>query len=207
MGQDWRPNQAISIELIHKLLGRTESRAKREGSFEDRQKWILAGGYFSICFVLSLRSPEGLMADLEGLIKVDDEESNDVVIPLLGRSKGEHYAKQHLMMSQDVTGSGMRVKQWVHRMLLAHRVANRTGGPLFVNEQGCQLTTAEMNEAFLEILGDIFEEMPGLFSRDVIQDASDLPEKYNVFRSFRRGSESRAVAMKVSEADQYVVNR
>ncbi len=78
---------------------------------------------------------------------------------------------------------------------------------MFVNHQGYQLTMAEMNEAFLEILGNIFEEKPGLFSREVVvQDASDLPEKYNVFRSFRRGSESRAVAMKVSESDRYVVN-
>jgi hypothetical protein len=56
--------------------------------FEGRQKWILAGCYFCICFVLSFRSPEGLMADLEGLVKFHDEESDDVVIPLLGRFKG-----------------------------------------------------------------------------------------------------------------------
>ena len=40
-----------------------------------------------------------------------------------------------------------------------------------------------------------------------IKTSSDVAEKYNVFRSFRRGSESRAVAQKVSEADRYVVNR
>lgn len=46
MGQDWSPNQAISIKLMHKLLGRTESQAKREGTFEGCQKWILVGGFF-----------------------------------------------------------------------------------------------------------------------------------------------------------------
>ena len=40
-----------------------------------------------------------------------------------------------------------------------------------------------------------------------IKSAADLPDKFNVFRSFRRGSKSRAVAMKVSEADRYIVNR
>ena len=40
-----------------------------------------------------------------------------------------------------------------------------------------------------------------------IKSLEDLVDKYHVFRSFRRGSESRAVAMKVSEADRYVVNR
>jgi hypothetical protein len=63
-----------------------------------------------------------------------------------------------------------------------------------------------MNDLFLEILTDIYEEHPKLFGAD-IAGAGDLQDKFNVFRSFRRGSESRAVAMKVSEADRYVVNR
>ena len=104
MGQDWRPNQAISIELMPELLKRSEDRARRADTRYGRQKWVLAGGYFCICFVLSLRSPEGLMADLEGLIKYHEDDSNDVVIPLLGRFKGEHHARQHLMMSKDTTG-------------------------------------------------------------------------------------------------------
>jgi hypothetical protein len=31
---------------------------------------------------------------------------------------------------------------------------------VFVNDQGYRLTMAEMNKAFLEILGNIFEEKP-----------------------------------------------
>ena len=51
------------------------------------------------------------MADLEGLIKYHVEASEEVVIPLLGRFKGEHHVKQHLHMSNGTTGSGIRVKQ------------------------------------------------------------------------------------------------
>lgn len=79
-------------------------------------------------------------------------------------------------------------------------------GPAFVNHEGHQSTTAEMNELFLEVLCDIYVNRPDLFGFD-ISCTADLTEKFNVFRSFRRGSESRAVAMKVSEADRYVVNR
>ena len=147
------------------------------------------------------------MADLEGLIDHHDDACNEVVIPLLGRFKGEHHAKQHLLMSRGITGSGIQVKQWVRRMLVVHRAAGRISGPLFVNDYGYQLTTSEMNEAFLDLLGEIYDEDPTLFAKEIIQDASDLPDKYNVFRSFRRGSESRAVAMKVSEPDRYIVNR
>ena len=76
---------------------------------------------------------------------------------------------------------------------------------LLVNETGEQSTSADMNKAFLELLSEIFEENPKLFGLDVT-GVGDLSEKFNVFRSFRRGSESRAVATKVSEADRYVVN-
>lgn len=206
MGQDWRPNQAISVTLIHEVLKKTEERAKREQDLEGRQKWVLAGGYFCICFVLSLRSPEGLMADLEGLIRYHDEGSTEVVIPLLGRFKGEHHAKQHLLTSKGTTGSGIRMKQWVRRVLAVHKASRRTTGPVFVNPEGYHSSTAEMNELFLQVLSEIYEEQPDMFGIDV-NGASDLPDKFNVFRSFRRGSESRAVAMKVSEADRYVVNR
>ena len=191
---------------MHKLLEKAEDRARSAGETGERAKWILTGGYFCICFVLSLRSPEGLMADLEGLIRFYDDKSPDVVVPLLGRFKGEHHAKQHLLTSRGTTGSGIRVKVWLKRILAVHRIYGRTSGPAFGNEDGYQTSTSETNDSFLKLVGEIYDENPKLFGLD-IKDANDLPEKFNVFRSFRRGSESRAVAMKVSEADRYVVNR
>lgn len=206
MGQDWRPNQAISVEMMHMLLRKTEDRVRSASETEERSKWIFRGGYFVICYVLSLRGPEGLMADLEGLIRFHDEESPEVVVPLLGRFKGEHHAKQHLLTSKGITGSGIRVKVWIRRVLAAHRICGRVSGPAFVNKDGYQTSTTEMNDSFLQLLVEIYEESPGLFGLDV-KESVDLSDKFNVFRSFRRGSESRAVSMKVSEADRYVVNR
>ena len=206
MGQDWRPNQAISVKIMHKLLEKTEERAREAESSEGRERWIFAGTYFCICFVLSLRSPEGLMADLEGISRFFDRDSSEVVVALLGRFKGEHHSKQHLLTSVAVTGSGIRIKRWIELSLAVHRVSGQVDGPLFVNKTGLQSTTLDMNDAFLEIIVEIYEENPKLFGLD-ITGIGDLSEKFNVFRSFRRGSESRAVAMKVSEADRYVVNR
>ena len=40
-----------------------------------------------------------------------------------------------------------------------------------------------------------------------IKSESDISDKYNVYRSFRRGSESRAMSRKVIEADRYIVHR
>lgn len=206
MGQDCRPNQALSIQLVHEIIRRVELKAHGTDVQSERNKWILGGTYFVICFVLSLRSPEGLMADLEGVIQFFDPDSDEVVVPLLGRFKGEHHVKQHLLTSCAITGSGLRVKRWMELAMAVHRRARRTVGPLFANERGYQSTTTDMNDLFIEILGEIYEECPKMFGYDITQ-LSDLSDKYNVFRSFRRGSESRAVAMKVSEADRYVVNR
>ena len=146
------------------------------------------------------------MADLEGAIKFFGRDADEVVVPLLGRFKGEHHVKQHLMISVAVTGSGIQVRRWIELSLAAHKIAGRSEGPLFVNGAGEQSTTADMNEMFLELLCEIYEENPKLFGLDVTC-VGVLSEKFIVFRSFRRGSESRAVAMKVSEADRYVVNR
>ena len=206
MGQDWRPNQAIGIQIMHLLLEGVEEKARGAEEMEERHRWVMAGAYFCICFVLSLRSPEGLMADLEGLLKYHDVSSEEVVVPLLGRFKGEHHAKQHLLISCATTGSGIRVKLWLSRVIAVHNACGRSSGPAFVNSHGFQSTTSDMNELFLDVLTDIYEDHPKLFGLD-ISGSGDLPEKFNVFRSFRRGSESRAVAMRVTEADRYVVNR
>ena len=69
-----------------------------------------------------------------------------------------------------------------------------------------QSSTSEMSDLFLELLSEIYEDFRDLFSVDILS-SSELSDKYNVFRSFRRGSESRAVSEKVSEGDRYVVNR
>jgi hypothetical protein len=127
------------------------------------------------------------MADLEGALEFFGRDDDEVVVPLLlGRFKGEHHSKQHLMISVAVTGSGIQIRRWIELSLAVHRIAGRKEGPLFANNFGEQLTTAEMNEVFLELLSEIYEENPKLFGLDVT-GIGDLSEKFNVFRSFRRG--------------------
>ena len=92
MGQDWRPNRAISNALLMiELLTAVETRVKDCITLDEHERWLLAGGYFCICYVLSLRSPEGLMVDLEGLFEFNPPGRSPKIIPLLGRVKGEHH--------------------------------------------------------------------------------------------------------------------
>jgi hypothetical protein len=206
MGQEWRPNKALSVDLMTQLLAVVEQRVADSGTNEGRMKWLLTGGYFVICYVVSLRSTEGLLCDLEALIEHYDENRSYQIIPLLGQVKGEHHSRQHLLPCVPKTDSGIEVKVWIKRLLTVHRVTGRRTGPVFINEEGVQSSTAEMNDLFQELMLELFDTRRELFDVDVKSDA-DIQEKYNVYRSFRRGSESRAVSQKVSESDLYVIHR
>jgi hypothetical protein len=61
MGQIWRPNQAISIELVHALIARIEDKVMQSENLDEGALWITLGAYVAICFVVSLQGPEGLL--------------------------------------------------------------------------------------------------------------------------------------------------
>ena len=54
MGQNWRPNRAIGVNLMRELLAGIEDHMKCAENDEERDKWIMAGGYFCFCYVTSL---------------------------------------------------------------------------------------------------------------------------------------------------------
>jgi hypothetical protein len=207
MGQDSRPNRAISSSLMVHLLRAVEEKSVDADVLEDRERWIMAGAYFCFCFVLSLRSTEGLMTDLQGLIKYRGASTEYVIIPLKGQVKGESHTGHHLLHCVNITDSGINVRSWVRRLLASHLLRGRVEGPAFVDPtSGSQSSSMDMNDLFLELLVDIYESHRSLFGVDVSSSA-DVADKYHVFRSFRRGSESQAVAKRVDESDRYVVNR
>jgi hypothetical protein len=216
MGQDWRPDRAITAQLMQHLLARVENRILNLGGAAnkaERERWIFAGTYYAISYVLSLRGQEGLLLELSGCRKYfnspfgeEGDPAKHVVIALLGKVKGEHNERQHLLPSVNVTKSGVQVRRWIRRTLAANHANGRVSGPAFCNEKGVVLTTQIMNGMLHEILDEIREEHPSLFLADITSRA-DIEDKYNVFRSFRRGSDSRAIAMQVCPNDIIVVNR
>ena len=207
MGQDWRPNRAISNPLMLKLLAGAESRIRTAPDMIERTKWVMAGSYFCFCYVVSLRSTEGLMVDVAGIKEFGEKSQDHVVIPLLGQVKGEDHTRQHLIHCVNETSSGIPVRKWISRLTTVHTILNRDKGPAFVNStSGSQSTTSELNDLFLDLLTEIYDDQRDLFAVD-IRSTGDLSDKYHVYRSFRRGSESRAVSKEVSPGDRYQVNR
>ena len=185
-----------------------ERRIRNAKDEATRRKWIYAGCYFAICYVDSLRGSEGLLLDLEG-IRDHFETGLDedyVVIALLGTVKGEHQTRQHLLPTASVTRSGICVRKWIRRVIAANYAEGRTTGPALCDPNGRVLTSHAMDELFHEALCEVFDYNPALFLAD-IRCHQDIYEKYGVFRSFRRGSDSRAIDMEVKSIDIDVVNR
>ena len=207
MGQDWRPDQAVSAELMLALLEEVEARISRSSGFQEVADWVTAGTYFVVCYVLSLRGSEGLLLDLVGLReRLVRDPPHQVTIALLGKVKGEHHVRQHLLPSVSTTSSGLHLKVWVKKLVAIRTREGRVDGPAVCGPTGEVLSTAILNNFFHEALIAVYERNPGLFLAGT-KRPDDLEANYNVFRSFRRGSDTRAIAQGVAKLDIEVVNR
>jgi hypothetical protein len=158
---------------------------------EEQHRWIHAGTYCVIAYVISLRGPKGLLLDLEGCRKHfnscfrdDGDPSKHIVIALLGSVKGEPNERQHLIPSVNVTKSGIQVQRWLRQSLAANFTKGKVSGPVLCDANGLVLTTRIMNEMLHEMLEEICLEHKTLFLAD-ISSGSDIEEKYNVYRFFR----------------------
>jgi hypothetical protein len=155
MGQDWRPDRAISPQLMQRLLARVENKIidlQGDANKDARHRWIYAGACFAISYVTSSRGPEGSLLDLEGLRKCfnstfgdDGKPEKHVIIALLGQVKGEHNERQRLVPSVNVTKSGINVRRWLRRTLAANFSEGRVTGPAFCDEKGVVLAAQVMN--------------------------------------------------------------
>jgi hypothetical protein len=146
-----------------------------------RRRWVVAGAYFAFTYVDSLRGPEGLLVDLEGLGRqfVYGLESNHVIVALLGQVKGEHSKREHLLTMVSIARSGTRVRGWVRRVIAANQICGRVTGPAFCDDQGVELKSQNMIEFLHELLGEILVEHPAFFQAD-IQTIADVEDKYSV---------------------------
>ncbi len=117
MSQAVRQDWAIPLPVMHalmKCLDREWSKAI------DQEACILVasvGAYAIIAFYGSFRGSKVFLIDLHGLQKYlfnrDEPEQDFVIIPLLGRFKGETGDRYHLTPLASKTSLGLKVKEWV----------------------------------------------------------------------------------------------
>jgi hypothetical protein len=55
MGQDWRPNKAISINLLLLLIESADLEAREAVSLWDKNRWVVFHAYVVVCYTILLR--------------------------------------------------------------------------------------------------------------------------------------------------------
>ncbi|KAL3918095.1 MAG: hypothetical protein SGILL_004404 [Bacillariaceae sp.] len=205
MGEDWRPNQALTAPLLKRLLDdmSVDIAAADEAEAFDL---TMIGVYLLFSYVLSFRGPEGLLLDIRSSEYERYKQEDSIVVGLWGKVKGENAARQHLLPCSNETKSGLKVRQWWHRALDLCKTIQRSRGPVMRSFDGSRMTSTSINKVFQRYLTRAFENDRDLFPSS-ITSIEKVSEAYHTFRSGRRGSDTRAIDENVSKTDIYVINR
>lgn len=206
MGQDVRQDWAITLQAMHGLQQLLEDEWAETQDHLQRETIVSIGAYSLIAFCGSFRGAEVFLTDLQGLrkyIKEDPERSRDhVIIPLLGRFKGELHERYHLAPLAATTDSGLEVRRWVERLVQFREEVGRVRGPAFCDQLGGIARSKDYELAIIERLQVVQQMHPGAIPQDV-----ELYEHFGVSRSFRRGSTSTARTRGVTDKLVDLINR
>jgi hypothetical protein len=206
MGQDWRPNKAISIELLLLLLESADGKVLGAVSTREKNRWTVFHTYVTVCYTVSLRGCEGFLLDLAGLNRKFNAGSDKyIVIALLGKIKGKSGDRAHLLQCVPLTSSGIDVRKSVSRLMALKQTQGYEDGPAISDERERVLSHRALNDSLLEVLEDLFDSDREVFST-WIPDKETLRKRIQVYRTLRRTSDTRALEQKVAQSDIDVVN-
>ncbi len=201
----------MSIPLLLETTKAIEGRIKEANiplvSPRELNRWIVFHTFGVVTYVVSLRGPEGFLIDLKGLHDSWDEENgNFFIIALRGKIKGEHNARCHHLPCVHITVTGLRIRESVARLMSWKAKRGFMDGPAISDLKGDLLSSRFIDDSLLEVLEDLFESNQAWFPSK-FETALDLRKSYQVFRTLRRTSDTRALEMKVSKTDIDLVNR
>ena len=122
-----------------------------------------------------------------------------------GKIKGESNERDHLFYSVNVTSSGIKVRAWIELLLTVQSKAGRLGGPAITDWGGRALSASELDDKLHFYLRCLYEE--GIEFPVEITSIEDVSNRFSIFRSLRRASDTMALERKVAHSDIDVVNR
>jgi hypothetical protein len=203
MGRLVRQDTALSIELLLLILKNLEDELITLEKHDARRRdVIMIGSFIVIGFCDALRGNETFLVERSSLIKYADRGKSHkrphVVIPLMGRFKGETGERNVIRVLVEKTKSGIPVRKWVDWLIAILREdtsqIGKEVGPAFCDQKGFVLSYQYMNGLFHRELMRIQDAYPELVPPEV-----EVAETYNLFRSLRRGATSRASDLNYSE--------
>jgi hypothetical protein len=200
VGDESRPDLAISIEVMVALMERFDRLWMLAEEDRSKQEEVLFPALFSIAaYVGGLRSEEVPLMDLFSMIKHLAEGINHlkyphVVMSLRGRFMNEIGKMEHLKPLATETESGLKVQVWFERMLVWYEQKGIVRGPVFCDERGNRVRAKHYEMEILTQLEWIQTSLDDLISLNV-----NVFEDMGVGRGFCRGSNGRAVSQEVSQ--------
>lgn len=203
MGRVVKQDVALSLDILKKAMSNLDYELTQTDHKDARRREIIMlGGFLLIGFCDALRGNEVFLVERSSLCKYGLRGINHrrphVMIPLMGRFKGETGERNVMRVLVERTASGLEIKKWVARLinLLMDEQTSKAEavGPAFCDRQGEVLAYQFMNNLFHEELIKIQEAHPELLPPEV-----EVADTYNLFRSLRRGATSRASALNYSE--------
>ena len=207
MGDLVMSDYAVSIELLHELLRQLEEDWEETKSVRARDKIVTFANVLTFGFGCALRGEEIPKTDAAGFLKylevgAQDEKCPHVVVPLMGRLKGETGERYHLMILSRRTTSGIECGKWADRLGESLRRRGIVSGPVFLNHKKKQAKIGDFQDEFVFRLTRARASKPSLFAPDVV-----IEEVYHLRRSLRRGATTEAGNQKVPKSIVDLNNR
>jgi hypothetical protein len=204
MGQDMRQDWAITLPVMNALMQSFDKDWERTKVWAQKDEIVSAAAFAVVAFCGSFRGNEVFLVDLAGLRKYlrDLAGQNHVVVPLLGRYKGEQHARYHLAPMAAVTDSGLKVRSWLERLVQTREEVGRIQGPAFQDRFGQLMSSRQIEARIMDQLQHVKDTQPGLIPADV-----DCFEHFGISRSFRRGATSAARTRGVEDKQVELINR
>lgn len=163
MGRLVLQNIGISVDMLQLILQGYEEELKSDNIDIQRRRLItLCGCAFVNLFGGALRGGDVLrMERTEFASKIEYGKSHPtnphMLIPLMGRLKGESGERKLLMPLANVTNSGINIRIWNERLsdVLTKEDENKTIGLAFCSKDGSVIRSWELNGELMAALSRV----------------------------------------------------
>jgi hypothetical protein len=197
MGDKVVQDFGLSRGIMQKFKEVMEGEWIQGGVFRERKMEISQLAVFvMVGYARALRGEEILKLEITWLLKHfaagDETSSKNVMLSLVGRFKQEDGEMQHYLPVAAVTGSGLRIRDWIRSLLELKVRSWQTQGFLFQRKNGSPEKLADFDEPLIERLVWIQENTEGLIPMTI-----GLWEVVGCQLSTRWGATTEALNMEV----------
>ena len=205
MGDDRRPDAAISSEVMHAVMSRVNTDFIDADGGRELRYIARAGMFFLAAYLGSLRGEEVPRILRKEFIELNEESSRakipHCVLPLYGNFKNDNgIARCYLFRIVQLSKSGFDMAKWVSRVSELER-GSKTAF-LFAHPGGKRESGQIYEGYFFGKLKSVQREEKGLLPRKL-----DVDDAFGISRSFRRGSVTAAGNAPKVECDDGDIKR